>query len=109
MIENTPALLAAVGGVISGAAAMWGARNSRRAGVAGDEREARRDEAAQRRDTIADRDGLIDQLQQDVTALRERVDTAERERAIDARWARDLIDQIYRGEPPPPRPRPTSP
>lgn len=114
--ELTLVGLGALGGILSGAAALWGVRNSRRAGVAGDEREARRDEAAARRDTIADRDAQIDQLQEDVVGLREAVarvtqradallDELERERA----YSRALIDHIYRQAPPPPPERPARP
>lgn len=115
------ALIGASGGILAGLATLLGVRSSRRAGVAADEREARRDEAAQKRDTIADRDGLIDQLQEDVKSLREgrqhdleqrerletRMASVERELFLERAWNRTLIDQIYRGEPPPPRPRPT--
>lgn len=103
------------GGILGGLAALWQARNSRRQGIAGDEREARRDEAAQRRDTVADRDALIDQLQEDVAALRDaakdtssRLAALEREHAIEQKHNALLIAHIYAGSPPPPPARPTS-
>lgn len=77
-------------------------------GVRGDEREARADEAAARRDTIADRDGLIDQIQEELADTRTRVTALEREYALEQAWNRQLIDHIYRRREPPPPPRPTT-
>lgn len=74
----------------------------RRRGVATDERELRRD-------TIADRDALIDQMQEEMRELRARMSHIEIEQALDQQWARALVDHIYRGSPPPPPARPTRP
>ena len=115
--EVTLVALGALGGVLSGLAALWGVRISKRAGVAGDEREARRD-------TVADRDGLIDQLQEDIagmraeltaakerasseiTDLRTRLDEVERQYRHEVQWSEMLRDHIAhgRGWPPPTRP-----
>lgn len=100
------------GGFLAGLAAVIGSWRSRRAGVRSDEREARAEEYAARRDTIADRDGLIDQLQEQMKELLERVGNVEKE---NTRWRglyeaeKDynlvLRDSIYRGGgTPPPRP-----
>lgn len=112
-------------GGMAGLAAVAGIAWTIKHGVKGDERAAREQEAADRRDTIADRDGLIDQLQEDVgrlhtelekaktqatdeiRGLHERLATVERDLYLERAWNRTLVDQIYRGEPPPPRPRPT--
>lgn len=87
------------GGIVS----WYSARTARRQGVSSDEREARRD-------TIADRDAQIDQLQEDVEGLRAEVarltalvrdqsGDLEAERA----YNRVLVDHIYRrADPPPP-------
>lgn len=64
--------------------------------------------STERRDTVADRDALIDQMQEEITALRLRLDRVEAELAIERAHSRQLVDQIYRGEGPPPRPRPTT-
>lgn len=112
-------------GGLAGIAAVLGIAWTIRHGVKGDEREARAQEATNRRDTIADRDGLIDQLQEDVTRLHGELSSArkdateeivdlksrllvvERDLYLERAWNRTLVDQIYRGEPPPPRQRPT--
>lgn len=112
-------------GGLAGIAAVAGIAWTIKHGVKGDERQARAQEASDRRDTIADRDGLIDQLQEDVTRLhgelesaraaatteigdlKRRLETVERDLYLERAWNRTLIDQIYRGEPPPPRARPT--
>ena len=70
---------------------------SRRRAIAGDEREARRELAEDRRDTIADRDGLIAQLLERVKALEEWKRDAEQraeERARVIRAAGDHIDVL---------------
>ena len=101
------------GSLLTGAAALWHARVSARAGISGDAREARRDEAAHKRDTVADRDMQIDQLQEDVAGLRAevaRLTDLVRSQSVDLEiereYSRVLIDHIYRGAPPPPPPRP---
>ena len=111
--ELLPYVITGLGGVLAGVAALMGAQRSRRAGVAGDEREARRDEATQRRDTIADRDALIDRLDGQVQSLIGRVEALEAQRRMDATIIRgqgDHIDaleaHIYARKPPPPPPRP---
>lgn len=106
----------ALAAVLAGAAALIGARYNASSGVRANEQAARRDEAEQRRDTIADRDELIDQLQQERDDLKQdnaelRARSARLEADLEAERAhsRSLEDQIYRGDPPPPRPRPTRP
>jgi len=101
------------GGLLTGAAALWAARNSQRDGVNGDAREARRLEAEQQRDTIADRDALVDQLQEDVGSMRAEIGGMRREMReqaaeleLERAYTRELIDHIYRGAPPPPPARP---
>ena len=77
-----------------------------RKGISSDERQAHRDAAEDRRDTIADRDALLTTVLGEVRELRERVERLEvwRDRA------RDHIDaleaHIWRGKPPPPPARP---
>jgi len=75
--------------------------SDRRVGVRGTE-------AAERRDTVADRDALIDQMQEEISTLRSRLDRVEAQLTIEQDYSRQLVDQIYRGEGPPPRPRPTT-
>jgi len=94
------------GTLLAGIAALIGARTSRRVGVSGDEREARRDEAAHRRDTIADRDALIDQMQEQLRDLVPRVERIESELNDERDYTRLLVDHIYRQAPPPPPARP---
>ena len=94
------------GGLLTGAAALWNARVSHRAGVNGDEREARKVEAEQRRDTIADRDGLIDQLQEQMQSVLPRVARLEHDLEDERAYVHVLIEHIYQGAPPPPPPRP---
>lgn len=108
------------GGLLTGIAALRNTSNSRRAGVAGDEREARRDEAAQRRDTIADRDAFIQKLSERVAQLEDaerendnRITLLETERDLwhkryddEREYSRQLLDWGYRGAAPPPPTRP---
>lgn len=61
-----------------------------------------------RRDTVSDRDALIDQLQEELAGLRRRVDLIESDLRIERAWNRDLVDHIYRGLPPPPPPKPAA-
>lgn len=92
------------GALLGGIAAIISSWRSRRAGVRADEREARQDEAAQRRDTIADRDSFIDTLRDDVADLRQRMDTMEKELRAEQAYSRLLQDFIYRhGHTPPQR------
>lgn len=92
------------GALLGGIAALLGVTRSRRAGVKADEREARKVEAEQRRDTIADRDALIDTLQEDVKELRGRLDRLEAAYNAERDYSRTLQDHIYRnGQVPPPR------
>lgn len=86
---------------------------SRRRAIAGDERDARRELAEDRRDTIADRDGLIAQLLERVKAMEDwKVGAEERAegrvRVIRAQGDHiDVLeDHIWRRLPPPPPPRP---
>lgn len=106
---------------LSGVAAVIGVVWTIRHNVKGDERLARAQEAEDRRDTIADRDAVIDQLQEErdardrtIERLRAERDseragrlTAEHDADLYRRHNRILVDQIYRGDPPPPRPLPT--
>ena len=92
------------GALLGGVAAMIGALRSRKAGVKSDEREARAAEAVQRRDTIADRDALIDTLQEDVREMRGRLDRLEAAYNAEREYTRLLQDYIYRnGHVPPSR------
>lgn len=103
---RSAAFIAAIGTLI-------GIYVSRRNGVQGDERAARAQEIEGKRDTVADRDALIDQLQEDVRDVRERVVHLEKSLALRDRWlaaereySRQLLDWGYRGAPPPPPARP---
>lgn len=99
VITGVGTTLAAVAGTVI----TWRRLNSdKRRGVATDERELRRD-------TIADRDAFIDQMQEEMSDLRKRMSHIEVEHQLDQLWARQLVDHIYRGSPPPPPPRPTRP
>lgn len=101
-MELIPLITAIASGVVGIAGTIITWRKviaDRKAGVATDERE-------QRRDTIADRDALIDQLQDDMRDLRDRMSVLEVEYQIERDWNRMLVDHIYRGEKPPPPARP---
>ena len=92
------------GALLGGIAAVIGATRSRRAGVKADEREARGVEAEQRRDTIADRDALINTLQEDIREMRERLDRLEAAYDAEREYTRLLQDYLYRnGHIPPSR------
>lgn len=87
----------------------------RRLGISGDERQARQEAREDRRDTIADRDALVDQLQEEISSLTSRVeglttraDQVLRELEAERAYSRILVDHIYRGAPPPPPPRPAT-
>lgn len=90
--------LVAVGGVII---TIIRTKNDRAAGISTADRETRRD-------TIADRDSLIDQLQENLAALTTRVSRIELEYDTERYWNRMLVDHIYKGLPPPPPKRPTN-
>ncbi len=94
-------LVGSVGTLLAGAAAWARSRSDQRAGLTGVER-------ADRRDTIADRDALIDQLQEQQTALMARVDRLEHERELDQEWAAAMVAHIWAGKPPPPPARRTT-
>ena len=66
-------------------------------------------ESTNRRDTVSDRDSLIDQLQEEDKRLATRNAVLEREYFIERDWNRLLIDHIFRGKPPPPPKRPEQP
>ena len=103
-LDDIVAKVLSAGALLGGIAAMLGATRSRRAGVKADEREARKVEAEQRRDTIADRDALIETLQEDVKELRDRVDRLDDFLRAERDYNRVLLDHIYRnGGTPPPR------
>ncbi|WP_367147234.1 hypothetical protein AB0870_08430 [Microbacterium proteolyticum] len=88
----------------------------RRAGIRGAEH-------TERRDTVADRDAFIDQIQEQLTAANALAAAADARAAssesarraalelLDAEreYAQVLRDHIYRGAPPPPPPRPIHP
>jgi len=88
----------------------------RRAGIRGAEH-------TERRDTVADRDAFIDQIQEQLkdanaraVAAEARADASETGRRaivdlLDAErdYSRQLRDHIYKGSPPPPPARPTHP
>ena len=88
----------------------------RRAGIRGAEH-------TERRDTVADRDAFIDQIQEQLAAANARAEAADARAAASEAARRDVIelldtereyaqslrDHIYKGSPPPPPPRPTHP
>lgn len=105
-------LLLAAGG-LAGIATLIRVFYDRRQGIASTEQAARAEEREDRRDTIADRDGLLDTLLNEVHDLRER--EAENRRRIESleesrRVLYDHIDaleqHIWQQLPPPPPPRP---
>lgn len=110
------------GAFLGGLAALWGVYISRRNGVKGDERAARSQEQEAKRDTVKDRDDLVDQLQEEVQGYRGevagfRVQLTEsnansaallRELSIEREYSRLLLDWGYRGAPPPPPRRPNT-
>lgn len=112
-------LLAAAGG-LSGLAALIRVLIDRRQGIASAEHTARAEEREDRRDTIADRDGLLDRLLEDVQGyraeardtwtemrdLRERIESLEESRRSLEAHVYTLEDHIWRQLPPPPPPRP---
>lgn len=100
-------IAAAVAALITSIATLLRGRSESRRGVRATEHEGRRD-------TISDRDALIDQLQEQVADLREtqaaqasRITALERDLRIEREYTSVLRDHIYRGETPPPPPRPT--
>lgn len=63
---------------LSGVGLAWAQMtHNKRAGVSSDEHVARADEQVERRDTIADRDAMIDQLTEDCASWRTRALAAE--------------------------------
>ena len=111
--EAIGAAVGAVAGLAGAVVAIWRARIDARTGVSSDERAARREEAEDRRDTIADRDSLLKtvieesrQLREEVRGLRSRVEHLEQV----ARNRADHIDVLEhhiwsgKGRPPPRRP-----
>lgn len=93
-------LILAAAGLLGAGGTFGGVIVSRRSGVSSHELQARRD-------TVADRDALIDQLQEQLGTLSTRVQRLEQERELDAEWAAALVAHIWEGNPPPPPPRPT--
>lgn len=92
-------LILAAAGLLGAGGTLGGVVVSRRSGVSSHELQARRD-------TVADRDALIDQLQEQLGSLGARVQRLEEERQLDAEWAAALVAHIWEGNPPPPPPRP---
>lgn len=99
--------------LIGAVAALIKTLSDRRVGISGDERQARVEAREDRRDTIADRDGLIAQLLErvrDLEAWKAESEAHAEERAKQLRSAGDHIDalehHIWKGLPPPPPPRP---
>lgn len=92
-------LILAAAGLLGAGGTFGGVIVSRRSGVSSHELQARRD-------TVADRDALIDQLQEQLGTLSTRVQRLEEERQLDAEWAAALVAHIWEGNPPPPPPRP---
>jgi erythromycin esterase-like protein len=97
---------AAIVGSLGGLAALIKAVYDRRAGISGNERQARRDAAEDRRDTIADRDELLRTVLAEVRDLRGRVEMADRGLRLRDDHIDALEHHIYQGKPPPPPPRP---
>lgn len=100
-------------GGLAGLAALIGIIWNVRHGVKADARQATAQEASNKRDSIADRDAQIDQLQEDVAGLRSevaRLTNLVRDQGTDLEeersYSRVLVDHIYQGSPPPPPPRP---
>lgn len=94
-------VLAALSG-LGGVAALLQVRQARRDGVAADERAARAERREDHRDTIGDRDALIDRLDRRLVAAEERLDRVEAELRSERAYNRILIDHIWRYSPPPP-------
>ena len=95
-------LLTALAALIAAIGALIKTRQDKAAGVVGAE-------AAQRRDTIADREALIDQLQEQIATaraemdgLRKRLDALESDLHRERQYVQRLRDWIFRGKPPPP-------
>lgn len=95
-LTGVSGVLVAVGGL---ALTLWRTRSDIRMGVSADD-------ATTRRDTVADRDALIDQLQEQGLRHETRLTAVESELVIERRWNRMLVDHIYRELPPPPPERP---
>jgi len=100
-------------GGLAGLAALVGIIWNVRHGVKADARQASAQEASNKRDTIADRDAQIDQLQEDLRDVRAemtRLTNLVRDQGADLEderaYNRMLADHIYRNSPPPPPPRP---
>ena len=105
-VAEVAALATVIASLLTAGATVIKSRHDRRFGVSSDEREARRDQSEDRRDTIADRDSFLGTVLSEVRELRGRVEIAER----GLRLRDDHIDaleyHIYQGKPPPPPRRP---
>ena len=95
-------LALAIAGVIGASGTLGGVIVSRRSGVSSHELQARRD-------TVADRDALIDQLQEEVRSLRDeispmrtRLERLERAHEEERAYNDRLVAHIYEGKGPPP-------
>jgi hypothetical protein len=78
----------------------------RRQGISSNEREARREVAEDRRDTIADRDGLLARALDRLATVEARLDKVEGISTARADHIDVLEDWIWKGKAPPPPPRP---
>lgn len=85
-------MIVAIGTLVKAAA-------DRRAGASATEHNARRD-------TVADRDSFIDQLQEEKSQALMRATTAEAAYAVEREYVQILRDHIYRRQNPPPPSRP---
>ena len=116
MIGDIVLLVGAVTSVIGTLIAVFRARTDKKLGISSDERQARREEADDHRDTLANRDAFIDRLNDRLNAseareaaIQTRYDTLERRYRRLQDYTDELEHHIYtrKGPPPPPRPEGT--
>lgn len=105
-VEQWAVLAGILTGLAGAGTALYQARLNHRAGVSSNEQSARRDEAEDRRDTIADRDSLLATVLTEVRDLRDRVERAERARRVRDDHIDALEHHIWQRMPPPPPARP---
>lgn len=105
----TPVEWTALAGVVTGitgaAVAIFRARVDAKVGISSNEREARREEAEDRRDTLADRDKLLDTVLTRLRDVEKRLEEVERI-ATKRSDHIDVLEQVIYslGGTPPPRP-----